>query len=220
MAFKSYMFPHATLCGLCCTLPLFFHAAAMCLAGQHNGLTHIFNNVLLLLLKYWNISNECSLFSLFSRWIGVCKCLYLFECSQATSGWIVACKPVEEVPVYSTMINQRARERGWKSRQLQWPKAKNPREKYSYPQLNIFPSLTMIIVNEGDLSWADLVGFQPSVFARLQSVGSDVQVSLNARLSWPLQGAAGNIFCHLSTFLVQYTELRGSNLLPPHQLQT
>lgn len=174
---------------------------------------------------YRNISNECSLFSSFSQWTCVCKCLDLFGCSQATSGRIVTCKSVEEILVYSTIINQRARERSWTSQQLQWPEAKNPKEKYPYPQLNVIQSVTMVTVNKGDLSQGDLV-----LFHTQQYVGCDVQLSLNAMLSQPLRGAAreyslpftASIKSHLSTFFSahQYTELRASNLLPPYQLQT
>ncbi len=106
---------------------------------------------------FWNISNECSLVCSFSQRTCVCKCLDLFDCSQATSGRIVACKSVEEVLMYSTMINQRARERSWTSHQLQWPKAENPKEKYSNPLQNIIQSLTTVSVNKKDLSWGDLV---------------------------------------------------------------
>lgn len=171
----------------------------------------------------WNISNECSLFCFFSQWTCVYKCLGLFDCSKATSGSFVVCKPVEEVLVYSAMINQRARARSWTSHQLQWPKAENPEEKYSYPQLNIY-SVSVYGYRSGACSNS---GFQPSVFAALQH---DVQLPLNAMISWSLQGAAGecslpftaSIKSHLSSFLVHIStqSWEGLTRCPHYQLQT
>lgn len=111
---------------------------------------------------YWNISKECSLFCPFSQWTFVCKCLDLFDCSQATSGRIAS--HVEKVLVYSTMINQRAREKSWTSHQLQLPKAENPQEKYSYLGLNIIQSVAMVTVNKRELSGGDLVLFHSQAF--------------------------------------------------------
>ena len=169
-----------------------FPRAGTSLFGQGNILPSLFNHVYLLLLI---ISTEISLFCSLSQRNCVCKCLGLFEFSQATSGRIVAGKTVEEVLVYSTMINQRAGESSQTNHKLKWPKAENRTDKYLYTQLNIIQS------DYGYSEWKiSILGIFGAfhrkalllpMFAILQFEGSDVQLSLNAMLSWPLQRAAG-----------------------------
>lgn len=99
----------------------------------------------------------------------MCKCLDLFDCSQATSGTIVAC---EEVLVYSTMINQRAREKSEQATNYNDPRLKNQKEEYFYPQLNIIQSVTMVTVNKGDVSLGDVLFFHSQAFNHLCLQGS------------------------------------------------